>query len=110
LTDCFRYDELFGKLEKKASMFYPHADHSVCSIDNFIFVVGTFVDNQVYGYCEKYDTQKDKWKIIAPLNVPRSGVALCSFKNQYLFAFGGRINQKQIVDVVEVYDIKRNVW
>ncbi len=56
LTDCFRYDELFGKLEKKASMFYPHADHSVCAIDNFIFVVGTFVDNQVYGYCEKYDT------------------------------------------------------
>jgi hypothetical protein len=44
------------------------------------------------------------------MNVPRSGAALCSFKNQYLFSFGGRVDQKRIVDVIEIYDIKRNVW
>jgi hypothetical protein len=43
-------------------MNYPHADHSVCSIGGFIYVVGTFVNNQVYGWCEVYDMQKDKWK------------------------------------------------
>lgn len=91
-------------------MKYARADHSLCAIEGFIYVVGTFVNNQVYGFCERYDTQKDKWKEIAPLNVPRSGVALCSFKNQYLFAFGGRVDQKRIIDVIEVYDIKRNVW
>ena len=44
------------------------------------------------------------------MNIPRSGVALCSFKNQYIFSFGGRIDQRRIVDTIEVYDIKRNVW
>lgn len=91
-------------------MKYAHADHSLCAIESFIYVVGTFVNNKVYGISERYDVQKDKWKLIAPLNIPRSGVALCSFKNQYLFAFGGRVDQKRIVDVIEVYDIKRNSW
>jgi hypothetical protein len=92
LNECYRFDELFNKLEKKSDMFYPHADHSLCAIESFIYVVGTFVNNQVYPFCERYDSQKDKWKMIAPLRVPRSGVALCSFKNQYLFAFGGRVD------------------
>ncbi len=91
-------------------MNYTRADHSLCAIEGFIYVVGTFVNNMVYGFCERYDTHKDKWKEIAPLNVPRSGVALCAFKNQYLFAFGGRVDQKRIIDVIECYDIKRNVW
>ena len=110
LNDCYRYDELFNRMEKRSSMHYAHADHALCAIESFIYVVGTFVNNKVYPYCERYDCQKDKWKVIAPLNVPRSGVALCSFKNQYLFAFGGRVDQKSIVDVIEVYDIKKNAW
>jgi hypothetical protein len=73
-------------------MKYPRADHSLCAIESFIYVVGTFVANQVFGTCERYDTLKDKWKEIASLTVPRSGVALCSFKNQHIFAFGGRID------------------
>jgi hypothetical protein len=91
-------------------MQYARADHSLCAIEGFIYVVGSFVNNHVYGWCERYDTQKDKWKTIAPLGIARSGVALCSFKNRYIFAFGGRVDQKNIVDVIEVYDIKRNVW
>lgn len=110
LRKCYRFDEIFNRLEQKSDMFYAHADHSLCAIESFIYVVGTFVNNQVYGYSERYDCQKDKWKVIAPLNIARSGVALCSFKNQYLFAFGGRVDQKRIVDVIEVYDIKRNSW
>lgn len=81
LNECYRYDEIFNRLEKKSDMFYPHADHSLCAIESFIYVVGSFVNNRVYGYSERYDCQKDKWKLIAPMNIPRSGVALCSFKN-----------------------------
>ena len=54
--------------------------------------------------------QKDQWRLIAPLNFPRSGSALCSFQNKYIFSIGGRVNQNQIVDVIEVYDISRDVW
>lgn len=81
LQRCYQYDELFGNLQQKANMIHRHADHSLAANEGFIYVVGTFVNNQVYGICERYDTQKDKWKEIAPLNIPRSGVALCTFKN-----------------------------
>ncbi|TNV83519.1 hypothetical protein FGO68_gene8305 [Halteria grandinella] len=69
-----------------------------------------FYNNQVFPFCERYDSQKNKWKIIAPMNIARSGAALCSFKNQYLFSFGGRVDQKRIVDVIECYDIKSDAW
>jgi len=44
------------------------------------------------------------------MRVPRTGVSLCSFKNNYIFSFGGRIDQKRIVDIIECYDISRNKW
>jgi hypothetical protein len=40
-------------------MHHKHADHSVVCLDGFIYVVGTYINNSVYGYCEQYDTQKD---------------------------------------------------
>jgi len=110
LKNCWRYDDLFGTLIQVSQMNFPHADHSICTIQNCIYVIGTFVGNQVYGYCEVYDTQKDKWKLIAEMRVPRTGVSLCTFKNNFIFAFGGRVDQKRIVDTIEVYDISRNVW
>ena len=44
------------------------------------------------------------------MRVPRTGVSLCTFKNNYIFAFGGRVDQKNIVDTIECYDISKNVW
>lgn len=44
------------------------------------------------------------------MRVPRSGVGLCVFKNNFIFAFGGRVDRERIVDAIEVYDISRNVW
>jgi len=40
-------------------MLYPHADHSLCAIEGFIYVVATFFNSLVYGICEVYDIQKD---------------------------------------------------
>lgn len=45
LNTCHRYDELFGFLAPKASLRIPRADHSLCAIEGFIYVVGTFFNN-----------------------------------------------------------------
>ena len=52
LNSCYRYDEIFSTLVKCANMNKTHADHSICCVDGFIYVIGTFVNNVVYGYCE----------------------------------------------------------
>ena len=59
LKKCYRYNMLFSTMDEKSEMIYPHADHSLCAIESFIYVVGTFVNSQVYGFCEVYDTKKD---------------------------------------------------
>ena len=83
-------------------MIFPHADHSICTIQNFIYVIGTFVGNQVYGYCEVYDTQKDKWKLIAEMRVPRTGVSLCTFKNNFINDFI-QIAWKHFINRIETF-------
>lgn len=110
LKKCYKFDNIFTTMEEKAQMIFPHADHSLVAIEGFIYVVGTFVNSQVYGICEVYDVQKNEWKQIDSLRVARSGVALCAFKNNYLFAFGGRVDKDNIVDTIECYSISKNVW
>lgn len=110
LKKCYKYDNIFTTMEEKAPMIFPHADHSLVAIEGFIYVVGTFVNSQVYGICEVYDVQKNEWKQIDSLRVARSGVALSAFKNNYIFAFGGRVDKDNIVDTIECYSISKNVW
>lgn len=40
-------------------MIYPHADHSLIALEGFIYVVGTFVQSRVFGFCEVYDIKKN---------------------------------------------------
>ena len=44
------------------------------------------------------------------MRVPRTGVSLCSFNRNFMFAFGGRVDKQKIIDTIECYDIARNVW
>jgi len=56
LNTCYLYDEVFGTMDRKADSFYSYADHSVCAIESFIYVVGTFYNNQVFPFCERFDS------------------------------------------------------
>jgi hypothetical protein len=45
LKNCYRFNDIFADLKEMAPMIYPHADHSLCAIEGFIYVVGTFVNS-----------------------------------------------------------------
>jgi len=47
LMSCYKWDEMFDKMEIQKSMIQPHADHSLCCVGGYIYVVGAFVYNQV---------------------------------------------------------------
>lgn len=49
------------------------------------------IPNQIYisiDSVEEYDPQKDEWRLVAPMNVKRSRVALCANMGK-LWAIGG---------------------
>lgn len=110
LCNTWKYDSMFNTMELICQTNRPHADHAVCFNSGYIYLAGSFIHNRVEPFCERYDVQKNKWKMISSLNVARSGSTLCSFKDNYLFSIGGRVDQSKIVDVIEVYDIMRDTW
>ena len=44
------------------------------------------------------------------MNVARSGVGLCVFNSNFIFAFGGRNAMHNHLKIIESYDISKNIW
>lgn len=50
---------------QKSQMKYKREEHSVCTIDKFLLVTGSFstdLNEQAYKRVERYDIPKDKWE------------------------------------------------
>lgn len=110
LKTTFFFDEGSNSFIKKADMNLPRADHSLIYLAGYIYAVGSYVHNKCNNTCERYDIYKNKWTPIASLNVGRAGVGLCSVDNAYLYAFGGRNEQRVILPAIEVYNIATDEW
>jgi len=110
LKTTFFLDEASSTLVKKADMNLPRADHSLIYLAGYIYAIGSYVHNKCNNTCERYDIYKNKWTPIASLNVGRAGVGLCSVDNSYLYAFGGRNEQRIILSAIECYNIATDEW
>ena len=94
------YSPALNKWKRVADL--PQADRYVAaaSLGNAFFVVGETIH-------AKYDAVSDAWLHIAPLNQPRSELALVEL-NDSLYAFGGYSGGA--VSTAERYDALRNAW
>ena len=110
LRTCYLYSDKSKDLIKKKNMFHRRADHSTVFHKGYIYAIGSFAETKFSKTCEKYDVATDEWFKIASMVRPRSGVGLCSFNENYLFAFGGRDSFNHKLDTIEVYDIKNDFW
>lgn len=110
LKTTFFFDEASNSFLKKADMNLPRADHSLIYLSGYIYAIGSYVHNKCNNTCERYDIFKNKWMPIASLNVGRAGVGLCSVNNSYLYAFGGRNEQRTILPAIEIYNIAKDEW
>lgn len=110
LKTTFFLDESTNSFTKKADMNLPRADHSLIYMAGYIYAVGSYVHNKCNNTCERYDIYKNKWTSIASMNIGRAGVGLCSFDNTYLYAFGGRNEQRVILPAIEIYKIATDEW
>lgn len=64
--------------------------------------------NQFLRSVEMYDPNKDAWKLVAPMNVKRSRVALSANMGR-LYAIGGYDGESNL-STVEVYDPETDAW
>lgn len=105
MRNTFEYKEKENELIPKADMNKKRTDHSLTYLNGHIYAVGSCNKKRFSGSCEKYNVEEDKWTLIAPMNVKRSGVGLCTFNDKYLFAFGGRCEESNSLNTIESYHI-----
>lgn len=76
---------------KKASLKYKREEHSLCTIDKYLLVTGSFnIDlDEAYKRVERYDIHKDKWEDLPRLNQGRALHSSCSFNDRHAYVFCG---------------------
>jgi len=98
--------------------------HSVCVLNNKLYVVGGFdVDDQLLDSGYRYDLQKNDWMILPNLTEKRANASLAVYAGS-VFVLGGETStrkrnaivepsisdSRQLLATVEVLDEKRKKW
>ena len=85
-------------------MLSERSSHSVCYLDNKIYILGGFSgpDGEVSRDCEVFDLKSMNCSRIAPLNTPSANSTATSFAGQFLFKFGGIFNRNEGNSLIEM--------
>lgn len=110
LRTTYEYIEKENKMKRRCNMVFRRSDHSVVYNKGYIYAVGAFIDGKFTCSMERYDVKNDKWETKSPMFTPRSGVGLCVFNSNYIFAFGGRNAKNFHLTTIESYDISKDLW
>lgn len=107
LSSATCYDFENEKWLTCASMGQARAYAAGCVLAGQLYVVG----GQDAGHCntvERYNPDHNAWAPVAPMRVPRSGLA-CAATNSILYAAGGMTAGRRLA-LVERYDPILNAW
>ncbi|CAD7682381.1 unnamed protein product [Nyctereutes procyonoides] len=117
-SSCLRSMEYFDPHTNKwslcASMSKRRGGVGVAAYNGFLYVAGGH-DAPVSTHCsrlsgcvERYDPKNNSWSTVAPLSVPRDGVAVCSLGDK-LYVVGG-YDGHTYLNTVESYDVQNDEW
>lgn len=79
-----------------------------CVLNNKIYVIGGFGNNNRMNAGEVYDLVSEEWSSIDSMQIPRDNLGVCALNNK-IYAIGGFGNNGR-VDIVEVYDPGTDTW
>ena len=105
----FDYDEL--TLIEYPSILKERYGHELCYYNDSIYILGG--SNDFHGmmvHCEKYDLLEKKSCEIAPLKIASFGGCSSVFQKEFIYLFGGLIEDKVLNESIQCYDIKKNCW
>uniref|UniRef100_UPI00358E6A1F kelch-like protein 22 isoform X2 n=1 Tax=Myxine glutinosa TaxID=7769 RepID=UPI00358E6A1F len=71
VSDCWRYDPRHNKWSSIAPLQQEHADHCLCAVGSFLYVVGGRDYVTELREVERYSLETNSWEYVQPL--PREG-------------------------------------
>jgi len=110
LDTAERFDHASGKWEMIASLSVGRRALSVVALPDGIYAIGGYSGKQYLASVERYDIERNRWNLIAPMLSPRctlaAVVAIPDFR--YIYVIGG-FNGKPL-QTIERYDITSESW
>ena len=105
--EVYRYNPERKSLDEVCKMTLERSSHSICYLDNRIYLIGGFsgADGEVTRECEVLDVQGLQCSRMAPLNTPSANSAATAFGGQFLFKFGGILNKSEDNSLIEMYGL-----
>ena len=91
-----------------ASLKYKREEHSVCFLDKYLIVSGSFSVEleQAYKRVERYDIARDKWEDLPRLNQGRALHSSCAFNDRYALVFcGEQMPKGGLTNSIERFDM-----
>jgi len=94
------------------SMLKARNSHGMAFLDGYIYIIGGNSNEEgCVASCERYGTEQNKgWEKIANLNIAAYGPSVCSFRGKVLYKFGGKKNNWELSNTIEVYSPEKNKW
>jgi len=79
------------KIERKTDMLIEKTMHKLVMLNmDIIFSLGgKSKDQKLLKMCEKYEIEKDEWKVAPPLNEGRINISAISINSTFIYVFGG---------------------
>ena len=78
------------------------------ALGGFVYVVGGYDGIRQLNSIERYDPEKNSWKLVCPMMYRRSALGV-AMMDGHLYAIGG-YDGDGFLSSVEVYDPDRNSW
>lgn len=102
--EIYKYNYDRNSLDFVANMIQERSSHSICYLDNKIYLIGGFsgLEGDVTRECEVFNLQTMTCTRIAPLNTPSANSAAASFAGQFIFKFGGILNKNEGNSLIEM--------
>jgi len=83
----------------------------ICLIDGILYVIGGEDANQdPVLEMDSYDLQRGIATSLASCHFGVSRMSVCSYEKNFIFKFGGKMKGGELCQVIELYDISKNVW
>ncbi len=116
LNSLFNYTvQSVEMYETNKDKWYPLPDipelvscHSVCALDNDIYVSGGIVNNQVVPTVWRFDSLQRTWVQLADMHIPRARHATAAWRGK-LYVLGG-VHTAEEIESIECFDPVSEEW
>lgn len=104
---CFIMDADSHLVSEICSMNVARIDHNMVFQNGLIFVIGGVSSKGlVTSSCEVFDPQNNSWNKIGKLKYPSHSSTVVVF-NQKIYKFGGKDNEDELIQKIEVFNGSR---